>query len=163
MADREYTITLKNSGVGSNKKSPISKTTNKSATETAKDVTASNKGTSTAFGLVAYHKVKSFATQVINHEVSLVGLRTGSNELQGRASFNNSIVQQGVNFAENIAVGAMMGGPWGAVAGAVASVGQAVFSYSLKQDTINTQKAVENVSLQMNIMRAGANGSRGNK
>lgn len=160
--DREYVITLKNN-TGTGKKSPISGSANSSATEKGKGLLT--KEGAKAFGktMVAYGTVKTFATQVINHEVSMVELRTGSNELQGRANFTNSLIQKSVGIGESVLAGAMVGGLPGALVGLTLSTAHTIMGYAQNQDRINTQKAVENVSLQMNITRAGVNGSRGAK
>jgi hypothetical protein len=160
--NREYVITIKNS-TGSKSKNPIAGSDNGSSTEKGKGL-LSREGAKT-FGktMVAYGTVKSFALQTINHEVSLVQLRTGSNELQGRANFTNSVVQKVVGIGESMFAGAMVGGLPGAIVGLTLSTAHTLIGYAQNQDRINTERSLENVSLQMNIMRAGANGSRGSK
>lgn len=133
-----------------------------------KDSSGINKGIlskdgAKAFGkvMVAYGTVKSFATQIINHEVSLVELRTGSRELQERANFANEVGQKAWNLVESVGSGALVGGWIGAIVGGVLSIGHTALGYMQNQNRINTARTVENVGLQMNYIRAGANGSRG--
>ena len=113
-----------------------------------------------ATALVAYGIVKSFATQIVNDRVSKVELRTGSRDLQERANFINGIAQKGLSFAENIGTGAFFGGGWGAAIGLAVSVAQTGLDLVQKQEELNLRRALENQSLQLNYIRAGASGSR---
>lgn len=113
-------------------------------------------------GYTAYKTIKSFGTQIVNHQVSLVELRTGSQELQQRANFINQLVQDGLGIVESIAVGAALGSLPGALVGLTLSVAHKAIGYSQAQQTIETKRDVETVSLMMNYIRAGANSSRRN-
>ena len=150
MADREYTITLKNSGGGGGKLSPISnpKQSVTKATETSEEfisLGALDKikrlgkkfGAKFSVGTAYYGAIKMVRSE-IDHKISLVSLRTGSNEQQAKANFIRHLPS---NLAKQL---------------------DFVGTYRA-QETLDTQKAVENVSLQINLQRAGANGSRGNK
>ncbi len=159
--DREYTIVIKNQGGG--KKSPISGDKGESSTEKGKGILTKEGAKAFGKAMVAYGVVKSFATQAINHEVSMVQLRTGSNELQGRASFINEVAQKAVNFGESIVAGALVGGVGGAIAGGVLSIMHTAIGYMQNQERINTERSLENVSLNMRFVRAGANSSRGSQ
>lgn len=159
----EYTIVIKNET--SSNTSPIAKNSGSAGSVTKPEKTSISKEGAKAFGktMVAYGTVKSFALQSVNHEVSLVQLRTGSNELQGRANFTNSVVQKVVGIGESMVAGAMIGGIPGAIVGLALSTAHTLIGYAQNQDRINTEKTVESVGLQMNILRAGASGSRGAK
>ena len=153
MVDRKYTITIKNSTNGGDSSiSPISnpKQSVTKATETSEEIISlgssdkikklgkkfgSKFGVATAF----YAAVKPVISE-INHNFSLVSLRTGSNELQAKAEYCRL-----KNIPSNLAKQLDFIGKYRA------------------QEVLDTQKAVENVSLQINLTRAGANGSRGNK
>lgn len=110
--------------------------------------------------MTAWHTIKSFATQQINHDVSLVELRTGSRDMQERANFYNQIAQKGFGILEMTATGALVGGLPGALAGLALSTAHTVIGYAQRQQTLNTQQELENRSLDMLRMRAGAQGSR---
>ncbi len=110
--------------------------------------------------LVAYRKAKPFFAQVINNEVQRVSLRTGSNRVQEKASFINSVVGQTVGFVESVAFGAYAGGLVGALVGAGLSVAHTLITYSNNQQNIDLQQSIERVSIQQNYIRAGAQGSR---
>ena len=155
-----YTITIKASDFSGRMESPVAGDTKVSDTEKSKGL-LSKEGAKT-FGkvMVSYNAVKSFATQIVNHEVSMVELRTGSNELQQRANFINQTIQQGIGIIESTVTGALVGGLPGAIFGAVVGVAHTLIGYAQNQEKINTQKALEDVSLGMNYIRAGVNGSR---
>lgn len=156
---RNYTITIKadhlekeSTGIaGSNKKSD---------TEQRKGLLSKEGAKTFAKGMAAYQTVKSFVTQIVNHEVSMVQLRTGSNELQERANFINQTAQKGLGLLESIGAGILVGGPIGAVVGATLGLAHTAIGYSQAQNRINTERTLENVGLGMNYVRAGANGSR---
>lgn len=166
MKSYEITIKLDNSGGGRGAHEAISGTTAPSPSATASSGQASQGGggggsLKTALGAVfSYATVKSFATQQINYSVSLTGLRTGSNELQQKASFYNQIIQKGVGAAETVAAGAAAGGWVGAVIGLGVSTAHTLIGFSQAQNTINLNRTLENRSLEMTRIRAGAQGSR---
>lgn len=110
--------------------------------------------------LVAYRKAKPFISQVVNNEIQRVSLRTGSNRLQEKASFINSVVGQTVGFVESVAIGAYAGGWVGALVGAGISVAHTLITYSNNQQNIDLQQGIENVSIRQTYIRAGAQGSR---
>lgn len=114
---------------------------------------------------VAYHTAKSFATQVIKYEVvDTVQIKTGSKEMEQRAQFAYSIGEKAFNLVESAAIGwVVTGNPLGALAGAALSGLHTAIGYIQAQNTINLNKAVEGVSLDMNLMRAGGGGSRRNE
>lgn len=159
MADRNYTITIKYDDAQSS--SPIAGANDKSDTEKGKGFLSKEGAKAFGKAMVSYGIVKSFATQVINHEVSMVELRTGSRALQERANFTNQLIQQGVSIAETTFTSAAVGGWVGAIVGFVLSLGHTLVGYAQNQEKINTERTIENQSIQMNYIRAGANGSRG--
>lgn len=162
MAEREYSITIEVDSINGNSNNPIAGDEKSPDSDLAKTAGFLNKGQAKAFGkgVTAYHYAKSFTSQIISHEVSLVELRTGSRELQERANFMLNVGNKLVGATESIVVGAAVGGIVGAVAGLVTSGIHLAVSYQQAQNTINTQRNVENVSLGLTYIRAGANGSR---
>jgi hypothetical protein len=162
MADREYSITIEVKGGVDGKNSPISGDNGSNTTDDAKSGGFLSKGQAKDFGkaLTAYHFAKSFTDQIFTHEVSMVELRTGSGELQQRANFNLEVGQKIIGGIESIAVGAAVGGLPGALLGMTTSAAHWAISYNQKVETLNTQRTLENQSIQMNYIRAGASGSR---
>lgn len=158
-----YSITIEVSGNVSSE-SPISgDKTGGSDTEKGKNIVTKDSLGGIAKKLISYHTVKSFADQVISHEVSMVELRTGSREMQERANFMLGMSQKVVSVGESMVTGALVGGPAGvavAVMGMALNIMQTAISYQQKQQTLNTERTLENQTIRMNYVRAGANGSR---
>lgn len=119
--------------------------------------------------LVAVNKfVKPFVTQAISHRVGTVQLRTGSQELQDKVNFAYQTITHVASFAESVATGWLVtGNPIGAVIGGAVSILTTVYGYAQNLQTINLQKNLENMSLDMARERAGGlasySNSRGNK
>ena len=157
--ERNYTITLKND-TSTSKSNPIANNEGKSDTQNAKESVSKENIKALGTALVAYRTVKSFAVQNINYNVSTVALRTGSNEMQERANFINSMAQKGVGIIESVGIGFATGGAVGAIAGLLLSTAHTAVSYMQAQNTINLQQQLENQSITANYIRAGANGSR---
>lgn len=159
----QYQITIKAKGEKKKKDSPIAGDNKKSDTEKSKGLLSKEDAKAFAAGMVAYGTVKSFATQILNHEVSLVQLRRGSNELQERANFINQMAQKGLGIMESVVGGALVGGVGGALVGLTLSATHEAISIAQKQQTIELNNTIENIGLNMNVIRAGANGSRRNE
>ncbi len=155
-----YEFVIRKDGLES-KENPVAGGNTKSDTEQGKGLLSKENAKKFAQGMVAYRTVKSFSTQIINHEVSMVELRTGSKELQERASFINQIAQQGLGIIESAVTGAMLGGLAGALIGTALSVTHQAIGYAQAQNRIDNQRTLENNSIEMNYIRAGARGSRG--
>lgn len=160
--DREYQIVIKNTGGAGKANSPIANDQNESDSDKGKGLLSKSAAKTFLKGMVAYRTVKSFATQVVSHEVSMVQLRTGSNEQQERANFTRDMVSKGVSVLEaGLVAGLATGNVVGFVAGVALGVTSQMISYAQNQDRINTQRTLENQSIQLNYIRAGARGSRG--
>lgn len=158
----DYEIVIRNQ-TGDAQKSPIA-----GSGTAATDTTNPGSGDMTlregaAAGLVAVnHYIKPFVDQMATQYVTTVQLRTGSQELEERMSFNLNVTQKVVSFGSSVAMGALMGsagGPLGAIAGAFAgavmSLATFAVDYSNKQENINLQRSVENVGLRYMNIRAG--------
>ena len=111
-------------------------------------------------GLVAWQKVKPWVNRVASHNVNMVELRTGSRDLQQRYSFAYQIATDTANLAESVLMGFAVGNVAGAVVGGLMSVAGKIINIVQRQDEINTKQSIENVSVQMNYIRAGAGGRR---
>ena len=155
-----YSIIIEVKGDIEKKNSPISG--DKTESDTQKSAGILNKEQAKAFGkgLVAYHYGKAFTDQIISHRVSTVELRTGSKDLQDRANLMLDVSQKLVSAGESMLTGLMVGGGVGAVLGLVTNLLHTAISYSQKQQVLNMQETLENRSIQLTYIRAGANGSR---
>lgn len=112
-------------------------------------------------GMAVYHTVKSIGAQIAYHDaVATVQLRTGSSEAQEIASAWYSGINTSAGILEKAATGAAIGGGVGAVVGTVVGVAQALIGLNQRYRDLLMAEALESVSLRMNYIRAGANGSR---
>lgn len=160
--DRQYQIVIENKGGTGKANSPIANDQNESDSDKGKGLLSKSAAKAYVAGYAAYTKVKSFASQIYSHEVSMVQLRTGSNEEQERANFTRDMLSKGLNMLEAGAMTALVtGNVLGFAIGAGITVAQTLISYGQNQDRINTQRTLENQSIQLNYIRAGARGSRG--
>lgn len=158
---REYTLTIKAQGLQKETTSPIASPNGGSGTQEESSGLLSKDGAKAFMkGFAAYKTVKSFVTQAVNYEVSIVSLQTGSQELQQKAEFINSVVQQGVGILETVGAGALVGGLPGALIGLTLGTMHTVIGYAQKANTLNLQNALEVQSIERNYIRAGALGSR---
>jgi hypothetical protein len=165
---REYSITLHIDGevASTGSSEAVAGASTPSSTASAK-ASASKGATSVNAkaamqAMTAYHTIKSFAVQEINYQVSTVELRTGSKDLQEKANFANQIIQKGIGIFEATAVGAVVGGLPGALAGLALSTAHTAINYAQRQNTLNLQESLENRSIEMMRIRAGSLGSRSN-
>lgn len=160
MAEREYIITLINdTDTGGGK--PVAGEQSDGSGKAAKNIGAGG-GTQTAItaGLVAWRTVKPWVNQTISHQMNVVNLRDGSTELAQRRQFGYQVATQAVGIVESTLAGFAVGNVAGAIVGAVVGVGHTLLSYANNQQMINERRTLENRSLQMNYIRAGARGSR---
>ena len=97
------------------------------------------------------------ARSVIQGELSRVELRTGYSTLQERINF---AISKGQSLIGGIVGGAAVGGPVGAVVGGMTvMLGQAI-QYTQNQITLDINRSIENISIGMANVRAGAGGDR---
>ncbi len=111
---------------------------------------------------VAYSKVKPWVNRVVSHQINLVELRSGSREAQAKAEFTHQIISGGVDIAESALSGLLIAGgnPVGAFIGLGVGIISKLVDITQRQQVLDTQRALENVSIGQNIVRAGARGSR---
>ena len=150
MAD--YEIVIKDDTV--TKKSPIAqKTQSESVQDTGRAKAKENVAEYFAFKRI----VSPFVRMGIEYGNSTVSIRTGRTEKQQRMQFAYSVGSKAFGIVENIAIGAAVGGLWGAVAGAVMSTVTTVAGYAINQAKINLSAASENISIGLINARAGGN------
>lgn len=150
------------------KKTPVATSSNDSGTSSssngsgdaalsAKDVVRAAKK------VMAYTGIKQIADSAISYELSTVSLQTGATEYQQKLQFVYSESRQAASSVGAIAMGGIMGGPAGA---AIAAVGVGI-SYMMKfigwaqnANTIQIKENREDISIQMETIRAGSLGRR---
>ena len=111
-------------------------------------------------GLTAWNKAKPWINQVVGHEVNMVDLRTGRKEYAQKVQFTYGLIQQIEGICSSIAMGFATGGGAGALIGAAVGLISTGIGYIQKQNQIDTQNSLENITLQQQRVRAGTNGSR---
>lgn len=152
-----YEIILRNRTSGAGKaKSPTSASATKSGAASAEE-----KQTQLISGVAAYGYAKKVITQVVSHRVNTVELRMGQAELQEKIALKYSIGRQAFGFLEGIVIGGGLAGVPGAIIGGIASLTSSVMNIALRQDTININRDLEDISISQNNIRAGAGNSRG--
>lgn len=95
----------------------------------------------------------------ITTEINRTELKTGLSTYQERLNFNYSMAKQVLGIGGAIIGGALTGNVMAVVAGVGAAVNMAV-QYSIAQENINLQRRVEDISIGMANVRAGAGGDR---
>jgi hypothetical protein len=162
MEGRNYTITIELPSEAENN-SPIAGDTKQSPKEEASALPSKDQVRSLAKKIVSYHTAKSFANQVWNYKVSLVALKTGSNELQQKEQFIKNQIQGAAGVIESTIYAGMTGGPGAAALVIGASIAQQVVSVAQNQYTLNVERSLEDLTLNMGHRRAGTKGYRNNE
>lgn len=103
---------------------------------------------------------KSIAGRVISSKIGTITLRTGYEEKQQREQFLYNTASKIGNFALSVATGAKVGGGWGAVIGAVLSIGSEAVNVAIRSNEISIAREQENMSIFLNQVRMGAGGRR---
>lgn len=113
--------------------------------------------------IVAATGFKQIADSVISYDISKISLRTGATEYQQKVQF---AYNEGMNAASSIGaigMGALIGGPAGAAV-AAAGVGisyiMKIIGWAQNANTIQIQENQEDISIQMQMIRAGSMGRR---
>ena len=116
-----------------------------------------------ARNILAATGIKQIADNVIAYNISTVSLRTGAAEYQQKLQFIYSESSQALSSVAAIGMGALFGGPAGA---AVAAVGVGLnyimkaLNWSENANTIRINENREDISIQMQNIRAGSLGRR---
>lgn len=163
MADNEYKIViqLQNEDSSGNVMSG-GEIAGKQATQTDGEKQAAGAGKALQ-GLVSYGAVRAFADNLISYEISQVELRTGAREYEQRLRFGYEMANKVLNVGTATVMGAITGGPVGAIVGFVGSTMYTAIGYMQKANTLRTQQNLEDISIGMANMRAGVSGRRSSR
>ena len=164
MAECEYVITIKNE-TGAPAKQTIAGEagqTSGEAVANAKSGGGNGSTTQTALakGLVACKTMKPWINQAVSAELNIVSIREGSTELAQKRQYAYQVASQAISFGESVLAGAAVGGIVGAFVGAGIGIAQQLITYYNNQRAIEARQAIEQQTLNMNYVRAGARGSR---
>lgn len=158
MAQREYVIRIVNDA-GNGKKKTVAGDDDNTG-RTAQSTQGGGTRNTAITGLVAWRTVKPWINQMATHQLNVASIRDGSTELAQRRQFGYQIATQTIGVVESMAAGFAVGNVAGAVIGLAVGLGHTLMSYANNQQIINERRNLENRSLQMNYIRAGARGSR---
>ena len=149
--DRHYTITIYDKTTGQS--SPIAGEQN-GGKDTKNDDAAPDKGEA-AFNWMVIRKVADYAKRAISYEISTVSLRTGETERQQRMQLTYDILGRVGSAATTIAMGAKVGGVYGAAAAAAYEVINTSISVGQQVGRFQLQRDLENKSLGLARIRSG--------
>lgn len=113
--------------------------------------------------IVAATGIKQIADSLISYQISTVSLRTGATEYQQRLQFAYNEGMSALSSIGAIGMGFVMGGPAGA---AVAAVGVGIsyitkfIGWAQNANTLQIEENKEDISIQMQRLRAGNLGRR---
>ena len=155
MENNNYTITIVNDTVSGDK--PQATASNQSDDGKQKDKTNLPKQLG---GMAMLGYAKNIADRIVQSNINTVALRTGHEELQQRQQLTKNVANRAINIGASIAVGAKTGGAWGAVIGAVLSLGSSAMNIAVRQNEINIARQQENTIIFLNQIRIGAGGGR---
>ncbi len=113
--------------------------------------------------LVSFSAVKSTADKIATNRISTVSLRTGATEYEQRLSMSYGIASSVVGAGGSIVLAGLAAGPGGAAVAAISvavSGVQKIMDIVQKDRVLNMQQGLENISIGMNIVRAGTLGRR---
>lgn len=147
--DRHYTITIYDK-TGSNV-SPIAGEKGQSRNSKGDD---KGKGEA-AFDWMVIRQAAGYVKRAISYEISTVNLRTGENERQQRMQLTYDILSRVGSAATTIAMGAKVGGVYGAAAAAAYEVINTSISVGQQVGRFQLQRDLENKSLGLARIRSG--------
>ncbi len=117
-----------------------------------------------ALSTVSFASAMSLANNLVSYEISQVSLETGATEYEQRLETVHSIVQSVGGAGVALVSGAIEGGPVGFAAAlvdvAVSGINKAINIWQ-RGKTLAAQQALEDVSINMALARAGTGGRRG--
>lgn len=134
----------------------------KSKTEQTEDGSGNAKNIQRAAkSLVSYATVSATANKLISYQINQVSLQTGAAEYEQRLQTQYSIAKQVVDTGVSLGIG-IATGTWPLVlAGIFVSGISKAIDISQKQNTLRTEKNLEDISISMQRIRAGTAGRRG--
>lgn len=111
--------------------------------------------------IVAVTGTAAIADKMISYSINTVNLRTGASEYEQRLEETYSGIKRAGGAAFALIFGAATGNLPFALLGLTVSATQQVIGIVQKQEEINTNRSLENVSIGMATVRAGVSGRRG--
>lgn len=115
---------------------------------------------SSVAGLAEVNYAKNFARSAIHHEIGLIEIRTGQAKRQQQIEMAQGLLDRLVDIGESAATGALFAGGAGAIVGTAVGAARQGVQLAQAADTLNTQKAAEVITLQINSSRIYSEGNR---
>lgn len=155
----EYIIHIKGGKLKTEKAKPEAAVTNKGdQISPARDITK------TVMKAAAYGYAKKFLGTIASANVNTVSLRTGQIQLQERQQAILGYASSAFDIVESAVAGwATTGSPYGALAGAAASLAFKGIDYGIEKRELQLSASVENIGRTQANIRAGAGGGRAGK
>lgn len=113
--------------------------------------------------MVSFSAVKSTADTLISNRISAISLRTGATEYEQRLAYIHGAVSQTVGAGAALIGAGLAGGPAGlalAAIGVAVSGAQKLLAIAQKNEQLQLQEDIENISIGMARTRAGVSGRR---
>ena len=114
-------------------------------------------------GVVSYATVSSLADNLISYKISQVSLETGATEYEQRLEAKYSIAKQiggaGIALFSGAAIGGAVGFVFAAMGLAVSGINK-IMNIEQKKQALAKEQALEDISINMNRVRAGVSGRR---
>lgn len=161
MSEREYVFIIKNEDVAKQEKeTPVAgeNSVQKQPPAETNEKAGGSKTAGVAFAAIS--TVESFVVPVVKHEINRVELATGSREYSQRIQFGMQVGQSVFDVGKTVAVGAFVGGGYGALIGLVLGGARQLMNLAMNADTFNLKRDLESETINRNIRRAGTNRSR---
>lgn len=158
MAERKYAIVLRNETDNESQQTTASTPSSDGTLDKPK-----NKIKTAAMVGTAYGVVKTVADKIATPYINTIALRTGYEEKQQQAQFIQNVASQAIDTAFSIGMGVAVGGVYGAVAGAVLSLGNQAYNYMVNQQEVGYARSNENTAIFLNQIRMGAGANREGK
>lgn len=160
MANRDYTITINlnalpngNGAMAEQEGSTIGGLDSNNTSEAGALKAAQN--------LVSFATVASTADKLISNSINQVNMRTGAAEYEQRLDAAYSAGKQIIGAGAALAIGATTGTLPIVALGMVASTISKAISISQKATILNLGQSLEDISIEMQNVRAGTSGRRG--
>ena len=159
MAKNTYYIVFENKD--GEEQSPVAKNKDSAgSSEYDKDIKALTKGVK---GYATLSYAKNVTDRIVTSQLNMVSLRTGHEELQQRMQFAYGVAKKGVGIVEGAIMGGSVASGAGALIGAVVGLADTMINVAIKSNEIGVRQDLENQTLALNRIRAGAGQDRSGK
>lgn len=112
-------------------------------------------------GMVSYPSIKGTADKIINFGISQVNLTTGAAEYQQRLQATYNIASSAADTIYSTIMAGVIGGGWLAALNLAKEGLSALINIGQKQMELNNKSSLEDISINLSAIRAGARGGRG--